>query len=136
MRFLSFCHPKNERGRKIRTPHLVLCPADEVYSAPPHPRPSTLSQLAAKTKCSSLARTESGGQEDAFSNGTASVSHETRNIPQPFSNGAMRPAIRPAHKPFQMFSSPAPAASNNGAHSKVTSPAGNGDMRPRTGKAM
>ncbi|KAK3041698.1 hypothetical protein RJ639_001508 [Escallonia herrerae] len=92
--------------------------------------------LITETKCSSLARTDSGGQEDAVSNGTASVSHETRNIPQPFSNGAMRPAIRPAHKPFQMFSSPAPAASNNGAHSKVTSPAGNGDMRPRTGKAM
>ncbi|CAK9155174.1 unnamed protein product [Ilex paraguariensis] len=77
-------------------------------------------------KCSSLARTESGGQKDPVANGA------TANA-RAFSNGVSKSAIQPTPKTSQMVTA---AASNNDAPLKTSPPAENGDRIPKTETGM
>uniref|UniRef100_A0A5B7A9F0 CRC domain-containing protein n=1 Tax=Davidia involucrata TaxID=16924 RepID=A0A5B7A9F0_DAVIN len=88
-----------------------------------------------ETKCSSLARTESGGQNDPVSNGTANSRTETKNQQEPLSNGIAKSAVPPTSKMSQMVTA-ATAASNNDPPSKIPSHGENGDIKLKTEKEM
>ncbi|GMP59829.1 hypothetical protein CsSME_00022947 [Camellia sinensis var. sinensis] len=69
-----------------------------------------------ETKCSSLARTDSGGLKDPLGNGVANARTETRNQQEPFRNGVAKSTVPPT----PMTST---TASNNDPFSKISSPA-------------
>ncbi|XP_059634953.1 protein tesmin/TSO1-like CXC 5 isoform X2 [Cornus florida] len=86
-----------------------------------------------EAKCSSLARTESGGQADAVSNCTVNTRTERRNQEEPYSNGVANSAVPPTPKMSQMVITAA-ATSNNDKLTKIPSPAENGNIKPKTEK--
>ncbi|KAA8534957.1 hypothetical protein F0562_029960 [Nyssa sinensis] len=88
-----------------------------------------------ETKCSSLARTESGGQKDPVSNGTADARTETTNQQEPLSNSIAKSAVLPTPRMSQMATT-ATAAFNNDPLPKIPSPAENGDIKPKTEREM
>ena len=94
-----------------------------------------------ETKCSSLSRTESGGQNDPFSNGTANVRTDTGNQQLPVSNGVPKPPFPPATKMSQTFTTataaPATSPNNNTLLSKPsTTHTENGDINLKTEKEL
>ncbi|CAL5360548.1 unnamed protein product [Camellia sinensis] len=74
-----------------------------------------------ETKCSSLARAESGGVKDPINVGAVNARTETRNQQEPFSNGVAKSSV------------PSTTASNNDLLSKITSTE-NGDVKSKTEK--
>lgn len=88
-----------------------------------------------ETKCSSLARTESGGQNEPFSNGPANARTDTGNQQVPVSNGVSKPPFPPATKMSQTVTAAA-ASPNNTLLSKPSTHTENGDINLKTEKEL
>ncbi|PSS01894.1 Protein tesmin/TSO1-like [Actinidia chinensis var. chinensis] len=84
-----------------------------------------------ETKCSLLARTDSGGLSNC--NGAAIARIETKNQQEPSSNGGAKSTGPPSSVTSQTIHA-ATIASNNDPLPKI--PAENGDVKPRTEKEM
>lgn len=81
--------------------------------------------------CSSLARTDPGGQKDTVGNGPATVKTEPRIQQVPLTNGITN------LKQSQMVNSPAATTgSNNDPNSKIPSTAENGEIKLKSEKPM
>ncbi|KAM7509533.1 hypothetical protein LguiA_019986 [Lonicera macranthoides] len=81
--------------------------------------------------CSSLARTDPGGQKDTVGNGPATVKTEPRIQQVPLTNGITN------LKPSQMVNSPAATtAANNDPNSKIPSTTENGEIKLKSEKPM
>ncbi|KAJ9167829.1 hypothetical protein P3X46_019422 [Hevea brasiliensis] len=83
-----------------------------------------------ETKCSSLARTELGSQEDQLINGTTSARAEFGKQQGPFSNGIAKHITIPTSKTAQMVTSMVATSSND--LPKVPALPQNGDNKPMT----
>lgn len=89
-----------------------------------------------ETKCSSLSKTESGGQNDPFSNGTANIRTDTGNQPLPVSNGIPKPPFPPATKMSQTFTTSATSPNNSTLLSRPSTHTENGDINLKTEKEL
>lgn len=88
-----------------------------------------------ETKCSLLSRSESGGQNEPFSNGTANARTDTGNQQVPVSNGVSKPPFPPAIKMSQSVVA-ATTSPNNTLLSKPLTHAENGDINLKTEKEL
>ncbi|KAL3535736.1 hypothetical protein ACH5RR_004197 [Cinchona calisaya] len=86
-----------------------------------------------ETKCSSFAQSESSNQRDLGSNGSASVRIESWNQHEPLSNSIPESAIAPP-RTSQMVTAAGTATSDQ--LPKIPSSVENGDVKPKTEKAM
>ncbi|XP_057969721.1 protein tesmin/TSO1-like CXC 5 [Malania oleifera] len=87
-----------------------------------------------ETKCSSLAKIETGNQKDPFSNSSSNFRNEVGNQQEPISNGVAKPVMPPTAKTSQMGT--AAAAASNNILAKVPPLPENGDVKPRIEKEM